>query len=372
MFCKNCGHELPEGATFCGECGTPVGADETQVVENGAAGAGSAERSDSRSRSRKPVIIAICVVAAVACAGVVVFLLVRQSQEKAAYDAAHAPQAVTFSITAPGYDASTDSPIPLHVEGTDLDGNAVSTDVYVASDGTGCELLRGTYSITEKASPLMASGQLYTVVPDPRVVTIDESGVHADNATFAFSAADPITITDDQISQAYDAAVASGFDQAKAAEYKSAVTDARKKAADDAAAAAAKAAEDAAAAQSLADRTYDSDFFSLVVPEAWGSDWTVSTTDWTGKNNGTIYFGELDYTFIGPSDGSGGRQSFWVRIADSTKSIDFDDTYEEDMGALSLSDSMHAYLCMSMFYDENNVDQPSDWYNEVKAHITLK
>ena len=32
MFCQSCGKEIPEGASFCGECGAPVGAKAESAV----------------------------------------------------------------------------------------------------------------------------------------------------------------------------------------------------------------------------------------------------------------------------------------------------------------------------------------------------
>lgn len=52
---------------------------------------------------------------------------------------------------AEGYDSSTSTPIPVQIEGTDSEGNSVSTETLVGSNGAEpISIMRGNYTLSAK------------------------------------------------------------------------------------------------------------------------------------------------------------------------------------------------------------------------------
>lgn len=159
---------------------------------------------------------------------------------------------MTFTIQADGYTAD-DGPIPLHIIGTDLDGNAVDTTAYIAADGTGTELSAGSYTASVAASPLMQDGSLYAVPDASHALRIPESDDETPEEVtpdqpIALTKLDASAETDELIDAAYQAAIASGMDSGKASVYQQAAKQKRTDAEAAQQAAAQKAATEKAAA----------------------------------------------------------------------------------------------------------------------------
>lgn len=132
----------------------------------------------------------------------------------------HQAHPVTFTIQADGYTAD-DGPIPLHITGTDLAGNAVDTTAHIAADGTGTELSAGSHTASVAASPLMQDGSLYAVPDASHALRIPESDDETPEEVtpdqpIALTKLDASAETDKLIDAAYQAAIASGMDSGKA------------------------------------------------------------------------------------------------------------------------------------------------------------
>lgn len=260
MFCTKCGAQISDGTRFCTACGAPVsaaasrsdagapaagGADPTismgspQSVPGGtvqmprpasyadpapagspvqtyappqhqqAASFGEAPHRKASHKTRNVVIgvfVALVVLVAAAAAGW--FFFIRTP----------APTAVVFMIDAAGLDSSTGTRIPVHIEGEDVRGKEVSADYYLETDGSGMELVDGVYELTVAASPIAADGTIYNVA-DAGSATIEIEG---DSGSMEGSISlDPIPaaeVTDRQIEDAYEAALAGGVDDEQRAE----------------------------------------------------------------------------------------------------------------------------------------------------------
>lgn len=286
MRCTVCGSDIPEGSKFCPSCGMPITyasggsiADDPSVgswpqpvpyYPSSDAGAGEGARQDASTTAatplkrpaadigetpgydtyKKPIVVAVLASLLVITIGVIYLVWqtnVRIEQDKAAESAAASaagvetppknsdgsesyglthstPVSVTFAITAPGYDASRDSKFVIHVTGLNYKGNKVDEDVYVSSDGKGATLARGSYVASVNVSPLLSDGSLYAVPTNSISFKVDDSGV-TDGTSLAFEyvKADPASITDDQVQEAYFAAVASGMSTDEASTLRSAI-----------------------------------------------------------------------------------------------------------------------------------------------------
>lgn len=176
------------------------------------------------TRRKRTIIIVLCVVVMLALLGTLAWIMHARS----VHDAEMKPHAITMQVSAQGYDAN-DSKIPLHIEGIDMDGNYVDTIAFVGPDGTGMQLVRGSYTVEVAASPLLDSAELYKV--DDTQIRIDipdsiESGAPfaVDSSKIELSVAAMTDITNSDIALSYDYAIKSGFDSAKADEYRAALT----------------------------------------------------------------------------------------------------------------------------------------------------
>lgn len=283
MICPNCNAEIPEGAHFCPECGKPTGQDASQENTVDANDEAKPRKRHGSSRKAILIIVLVCVLVSGGVVGGAWYYHQQQvqqaqqqaeqeQQQAAALDALrHQDHPVTFTIQADGYD-SGDSPIPVRITGTDLDGGSVDTTCYVSQDGTGATLKSGSYEASVVASPLTKSGALYAV-PDSAIsfeIPVSTDGGDSGNSlsstaggTIELTKLDPLDQSDDVINAAYQAAIASGFDSSTADAYRQAATEvhtnAQKAKEDaDAKAAAQKKAQDAHTAYStFLQGTYD-------------------------------------------------------------------------------------------------------------------
>ena len=131
---------------------------------------------------------------------------------------------IHVKVEAPGYDADADSPIPLRIAGTTAQGKDIDLDYYLSTTSSPLSLEEGSYTMYVTASPLMSSGELYAL-PQPLVFTVRADGVQdqsgSPDLTVVFAALPRASITSEQVQAAYDAALASGFDQERAATLRS-------------------------------------------------------------------------------------------------------------------------------------------------------
>lgn len=347
MFCGVCGKELPEGTRYCSECGSPVApieegspfpepepADEAEAFEDDTlesdddevcspiadatasfipaykansakyfAGTSNSPATESSlqpavaqakpagaasgdSKQAKRLIIAVIVIVAIIGASIGGLIWKSAADKQAAFEHDHADRTIMFTLHAPGYDAATASPIPLHIEGRDLDGNGVDQVFYATPSDATIALKKGDYTVDVAASPILADGTLYQVPAETIDLIVGEGDLRGGDLSWTFVTIEPADATDDQIETAYQYAVSSGMDVGTAEALKAAAVQARKTAQDQKAAAEAAAAQkkaaDEAAAQAAA-RHYSDGYVSLDVPSSWVGTYAASST---GRTSG--------------------------------------------------------------------------------------
>lgn len=327
MFCRNCGSKVEGGARFCPVCGESVVAEYEAAAES-QAGYQSAPAAETQptapapakaKRSKKPLVIAAVVAALLAAGGGAGYYFgvyaPEQAREAAEQEALAAKHAVRFSVSAQGWDTSAGaSRLPVHITGREERGEKVDAVRYVDSDGEGVELRRGSYKVEVAASPIAADGTVYAVPAEKLSIKLGEKadGKKAvDAGDVALEPVEATEVTDDQIAAAKKyaeedkGAKKAGFN-IDATELATAATKRR----DDAVAA--KQAEEEARRQAEEEarkaeearqaRTFETDYFTMVLPDWFPMDWlefeTTSDTltandvkaqDVASKANFTVY-----------------------------------------------------------------------------------
>ncbi len=322
MYCNNCGAKLEDGATFCTECGArvedvatgPLGAERapgaTRPVETAAGRTvvrpaivppTPIDPSQDRHPNRPPqepqnsrariVVAAGLALALVAGGGAALYLGVIAPQQRAAEeqasqqaavqaadDAAHSDHTVKIGIKAASWDTDAGaSKLPVAVKGEDLDGNSIDTTAYVDSYGDGIVLKQGKYDLSFPASPLGASGQLWSPKSGQATVTLgdklgDGEAVDVSDTVIA-NLGEPIdatSVTDDALSQAQSYAEKGGCSSSSAAQQL--VQAATNKRNDELRT---KRASELTKGSYSSDSSYTCDDFSFTVPAGWGVNWSV-------------------------------------------------------------------------------------------------
>ena len=257
MFCPQCGSKQPDDAQFCAQCGASLDtaqdagdASEPQVASEPAespepeaapaesdAAASTAPAATSPAPAEKPkrkshrtAIIAGAVAAALVCGGGIGGFVWWQgeqariaeearveAEQKAAYEAAHQTYPITLEIQCDGLDTSTGTKIPLHVTGTDFEGNAVDELFFTDQNAAGVELMRGDYTFDIPASPIAADGTIYDVSASGAGSLggrVDDDGTFLVQNALWLDPIDAADVTDDEIEAAYDMAVQGGCENA--------------------------------------------------------------------------------------------------------------------------------------------------------------
>ncbi|MGI6046046.1 MAG: hypothetical protein ACOYCA_04300 [Eggerthellaceae bacterium] len=141
----------------------------------------------------------------------------------------HDRVAVNFNLDVPSYNATTDTEIPFHIEGTNVIGDNVAQNFYLTTDETEVKLLEGEYTITAIGSPITQSGTLYTYPTKQYKISINDKGeISGDELSFTYTPIDAKKVSDEQIQAAYQWLIDSGLDEEKAQEYRQAAINARK------------------------------------------------------------------------------------------------------------------------------------------------
>lgn len=270
-------------------------------------------------RSKKPLVIAAVVAALLAAGGGAGYYFgvyaPEQARKAAEQEALAAKHAVRFSVSAQGWDTSAGaSRLPVHITGKEERGEKVDAVRYVDSDGEGVELRRGSYKVEVAASPITADGTVYAVPAEKLSVKLGEKadGKKAvDAGDVALEPVEASEVTDDQIAAAKK--YAEEDEGAKKAGFNidaEALATAAAKRRDDAVAA--KQAEEEARRQAEEEarkaeearqaRTFETDYFTMVLPDWFPMDWlefeTTSDTltandvkaqDVASKANFTVY-----------------------------------------------------------------------------------
>ena len=301
MFCRNCGSKVEDGTRFCPVCGEPVAA-ECEAPAESQGGFQSAPAAEAQpttpapaktKRSKRPLLIAAVVAALLAAGGGAGYYFgiyaPEQAREVAEQEALAAKHAVRFSVSAQGWDTSAGaSRLPVHITGKEERGKKVDAVRYIDSNGRGVELRRGSYEVEVAASPIAADGTIYAVPADKLDIKLGEKTAEKKTVDAGDVALEPVEaaeVTDDQIAAAKKYA-----DDAVAA--KQAEEEARRQAEEEA-----RKAEEARRA-----RTFETDYFTMVLPDWFPMDWLefettsdtltandVTAQDVASKANFTVY-----------------------------------------------------------------------------------
>lgn len=298
MFCRNCGSKVEDGTRFCPVCGEPIAAEYEAPAESqgdyqpapAAEAQPTAPAPAKAKRSKRPLAIAAVVIALLAAGGGAGYYFgvyaPEQARQAAEQEALAAKHAVRFSVSAQGWDTSAGaSRLPVHITGKEDRGKKVDAVRYVDSDGEGVELRRGSYKVEVAASPIAADGTIYAVPADKLNIKLGEKAAEkktidegAKKAGFNIDA------------EALATAATKRRDDAVAA--KQAEEEARRQAEEEA-----KKAEEARQA-----RTFETDYFTMVLPDWFPMDWLkfettsdtltandVTAQDVASKANFTVY-----------------------------------------------------------------------------------
>lgn len=181
---------------------------------------------------------------------------------------------------AEGYDSSTSTPIPVQIEGTDSEGNSVSTETLVGSNGAEpISLMRGNYTLSVTASPISEDGTMFDVsesASEFEVVGDSNEGEGQGRATITFSPIAVEAMTEDLVNASAEKLVELGYSQEEITKFTDAALTKIKDYQDKVAAQ--KAAEEAAkkAAEEAAKRHISTDWYEFDIPQQW-----VGKVDWS-------------------------------------------------------------------------------------------
>lgn len=234
MYCRNCGAEIRDDSMFCPYCGAQVvhPDDMTEAPTSAVEGAGPAPATNPKGHRKLALGICIAVVA------VVVLLVVTPLGDMLAGlfgGSSDNTVSVPLSIVAPGYDDSTDSPIPVRISGQTEAGDDYEETFYVTTAKPEVDVPAGDYQVEVVASPLTKSGTFYSI-PEPVQLSVStdsqdsgdgsSSGSDADAgssestpaATIELTAKPASEVTQEEIDASVAAAKDAGFDADEADE----------------------------------------------------------------------------------------------------------------------------------------------------------
>lgn len=327
MFCRNCGSKVEDGARFCPVCGESVVAEYEPSTESQgdhqpapAAKAQPTMPAPAKGKcSKRPLVIAAVVAALLVMGGGAGYYFgiyaPEQAREVAEREALAAKHAVRFSVSAQGWDTSAGaSRLPVHITGKEERGKKVDAVRYVDSKGKSVELRRGNYKVEIAASPIAADGTVYAVPAEKLSIKMGKKAAEKKTVDAGNVALEPVEaseVTDDQIAAAKK--YAEEDEGAKKAGFNidaEALATAATKRRDDAVAA--KQAEEEARRQAEEEarkadearraRTFETDYFTMVLPDWFPMDWLefettsdtltandVTAQDVASKANFTVY-----------------------------------------------------------------------------------
>ncbi len=191
MLCGRCGAWVKDGARFCGTCGADLRAVGT-VAE-------TQPQQEAATTHQKALIAVLLGVLGVLVILVGVLVGMRVFSRN--------PQvSVVVPLEVPGLD-NGGTHVPVEVEGTDQQGNAVKRIVYLLADGSGLSLAPGTYEVWAVGSPIADDGTIYSI-PDVRIkVVLNDEAIEAGEAapvpeSLSYVPIEAGKVTDEQIEEA--------------------------------------------------------------------------------------------------------------------------------------------------------------------------
>ena len=159
---------MPKPVPASGEDGGPVS--PTSLADKARAEATAPKKKDPRKIAA--IVAGVIVAIAVVGGGTWAFINHQHQQQEAAEQAqrekdeaiAKAEHAVVIKVNGDGWDTTAGSSrLPVHVEGTDSQGEKVDEVQYATSDGHGINLRQGNYVLSVPASPIAADGTVFSV-----------------------------------------------------------------------------------------------------------------------------------------------------------------------------------------------------------------
>lgn len=212
MFCPMCGKTIPDDVQFCPHCGTDLtpyrSVDAVTPPTPSPAPAWPPEPTPSPSvppNKRHTHTILIAIAAAIAVVAVVLGMRYGGSLFSTGSDEV----GLEVSVDAPHLDDES-SRIPVQIDGTDTDGNAVSRQDWVAYEDTVLWLPHGAYDVTVLGSPIASDGTIYyfegaTIhVTINETVTVGQTFQMPADQSLQLMPIDDADVTDEQISDAIE------------------------------------------------------------------------------------------------------------------------------------------------------------------------
>lgn len=209
-------------------------------------------------------------------------------------DVAHRTQTVTVSFDIPGYMEGSSSPIPVHVTGSDLDGNSVDELHLLSTYNNTVDLKRGTYTFEVVGSPVTAAGLFFDIGQGKATVVISEDGIKvvgsdSEQPTFTFTQAALENVTDDDITATQQWMEEGGMDSDAVSRYINALTSARD----------ARLQEIASESEESGEADITTDDFSVSLPDSWKDQVEVQTTTSGGHEQVTVVLkGHTSYELV--------------------------------------------------------------------------
>ena len=227
MYCPYCGRDIPNHASICPACRGVV-SEAMMAAYYSDPPAAQASRAPEyvyetvqqeayeEPKSRKwPIIVVLVLLLALAT-----FIAVPLIQES--MSANRTDHRVTFVMKTPGYNDEATA-IPVHVTGTQSNGQAYDQMVYLDGGGNGIILEPGEYTLAFPGGSILANG---TVLTAPKKTTIDVSVAEdlprnafvqiPTDTTVTYKAVSPVDLSDKTLDKVYEYAVQDPDDNGKA------------------------------------------------------------------------------------------------------------------------------------------------------------
>lgn len=151
---------MRDGVRYCTACGAAVN--------------GISADSGLRVKPRNHVaVILACMLVIGIIGGSCMGLHLRQVLSH--FVSAHSKHAIVLNVAATGWDTDNGaSRVPIHITGKTIDGITVDRIEFIASDGSGINLMQGVYTLEAAGSPIAADGTIYQIPCTSATLTLDD------------------------------------------------------------------------------------------------------------------------------------------------------------------------------------------------------